>query len=63
VERLDNPRKTLVHTGYAQYGDTWQPSNSRMTDHERETSTEIIWSGYAVNASIDERIMSAAAIR
>jgi hypothetical protein len=61
VDRLDNPRKTLVHNGYAQYGDTWQPSNSRMTDHERETSTEIIWSGYAVNASIDERIMSAGA--
>jgi len=61
VERLDSPRKTLVHTGYAQYGDTWQPSSSRMTDHARETSTEITWSGYAVNAPIDERIMSPSA--
>ena len=58
VDRLDSPRKTLVHSGYAQYGGTWQPSSSRMTDHERETSTEIIWSGYVVNAPIDERIMS-----
>jgi hypothetical protein len=63
VDRLDSPRKTLVHSGYSQYGDTWQPSASRMTDHERETSTEINWSGYAVNTSIDERIMSPGAIR
>ena len=58
VDRLDSPRKTLVHSGYAQYGETWQPSSSRMTDHERETSTEITWSGYAINAAIDDRIMS-----
>jgi hypothetical protein len=61
VDRLDSPRKTLVHSGYAQYGDTWQPSSSRMTDHARETSTEIVWSGYAVNTPIDERIMTASA--
>ena len=52
------PRKTLVHSGYARYGDTWQPASSRMTDHQRETSTEIVWSGYAVDGQIDERIMS-----
>ena len=61
VDRLDTPRKTLVHSGYAQYGGTWQPSSSRMTDHARETSTEITWSGYAVNTEIDDRIMSAGA--
>jgi hypothetical protein len=58
ADRVDSPRKTLVHSGYSQYGDTWQPSNSRMTDHERETSTEIAWSGYVINAPIDDRIMS-----
>jgi hypothetical protein len=61
VDRVDSPRKTLIHSGYSQYGETWQPSNSRMTDHERETSTEIAWSGYTVNAPIDERVMSAGA--
>ena len=32
-----------------------------MTDHERETSTEIVWAGYVVNSPIDERIMSPSA--
>jgi hypothetical protein len=58
VDRLDSPRKTLVHSGYALYGATWQPSSSRMTDHARETSTDIAWSRYEVDAPIDERIMS-----
>ncbi len=62
VDRLDSPRKTLVHSGYARYGDTWQPSSSRMTDHQRETSTEIVWSGYAVDGQIDERIMAPGAV-
>ena len=57
-DRLDSPRKTLVHSAYSQYGGAWQPASSRMTDHQRETLTEIIWSGYAVNAAIDERIMA-----
>ena len=58
VDRTDSPRKTLVHNGYALYAGTWQPATSRMSDHERETSTEIVWSRYAVNAPIDERVMS-----
>ena len=28
-----------------------------MTDHETETSTEIVWSGYQVDTPIDERIV------
>jgi hypothetical protein len=61
-EAVDRPRKTLAHSGYMQYGGTWQPSRSVMTDLERETSTEVVWSGYAVNVPIDERIMAPSAM-
>jgi Outer membrane lipoprotein-sorting protein len=54
----EKPRKTLVHSGYVRQGATWQPSRSRMTDHETETATEIVWSAYGIDAPIDERIMS-----
>jgi hypothetical protein len=54
----DKPRKTLVHSDYVRQGATWQPTRSRMTNHEIETSTEIVWSGYDMDAPIDERIMT-----
>jgi hypothetical protein len=54
----NTPRKTLVHTGYRRQGASWQASRSVMTDHEAETSTDIVWSGYQVDAPIDERVMS-----
>jgi hypothetical protein len=56
------PRKTLVHSGYMKYGNSWQPSRSVMTNHETETSTQIAWSGYLMDAPIDERVMSPASI-
>jgi hypothetical protein len=58
----DRPRKTLVHSGYVRQGATWQPSRSVMTDHETETVTDIVWSGYKVNLSVDERVMSPSAL-
>jgi hypothetical protein len=62
VERTERPRKTLVQRGYRQYGRTWQPANSLMTDHQKGTSTEIAWSSYAVDQPLDERMMSPSAI-
>ena len=59
----DKPRKTLVHSGYARQGASWQPSRSVMTNHEAETSTQIVWSGYQIDTPIDERVMSPSAIR
>jgi hypothetical protein len=56
----DSPRKTLVHSDYVQQGSTWQPSRSVMTNHETETATQIVWSGYGVDVPIDERVMTAA---
>ena len=56
------PRKTLVHSGYARQGRTWQPSRSVMTNHETETSTQIVWSAYEMDTPIDERIMSPSTI-
>ena len=56
----DSPRKTLVHSDYVQHGSTWQPSRSVMTNHETETATQIVWSGYGVDVPIDERIMTPA---
>lgn len=58
AEGADKPQKTLTQSGYVQQRETWQPSRSLMTDHQRDTSTEIVWSGYQVNTPIDERIMS-----
>lgn len=58
----DKPRKTLVHSGYVRQGASWQPTRSVMTNHETETSTEIVWSGYQVNTPIDERIMTPSSI-
>jgi hypothetical protein len=29
-----------------------------MTNHETETSTQIVWSGYELNVPIDERVMT-----
>ena len=58
----DKPRKTLVHSGYARQGTTWQPARSVMTNHETETSTQIAWSGYQIDIPIDERIMSPSTI-
>jgi len=54
----DKPRKTLVHTGYVKHGAAWQPSKSVMTNHETETATQIVWSGYELNVPIDERVMT-----
>ena len=54
----ETPRKTLVHSGYARQGSAWQPSRSVMTDHEAETSSDITWSGYQIDAPIDARVMS-----
>jgi hypothetical protein len=58
----DKPRKTLVQSGYVQQGRSWQPSRSVMTNHDTETATQIAWSGYQVDAPIDERIMSPSSI-
>ena len=54
----DRPRKTLVQRAYSLYGRSWQPTTSVMTDHQKGTSTEITWSGYAVDVAVDERTMS-----
>jgi hypothetical protein len=29
-----------------------------ITDHQRDTSTEVTWSDYRVNVPVDERVMS-----
>jgi hypothetical protein len=58
----DKPRKTLVLTGYARLGRSWQPARSVMTNHETETSTQIAWSGYQIDTPIDERIMTPSSI-
>ena len=58
----DKPRKTLVHSGYVRQGRSWQPSRSVMTNHETETSTQIVWSGYEIDTPIDERIMTPSSI-
>lgn len=58
----DKPRKTLVHSGYLRQGASWQPARSVMTNHETETSTQIVWSGYQIDTPIDERIMSPSSI-
>jgi len=58
VDGAARPQKTLTHTGYILCNDTWQPSRSVMTDHQKDTSTEIVWSGYQINVPVDERIMS-----
>ena len=58
----DKPRKTLVHSGYVKHGASWQPSRSVMTNHQTETSTQIVWSGYQIDTPIDERIMTPSAI-
>jgi hypothetical protein len=55
----DKPRKTLVHSDYVRQGASWQPSRSVVTNHETETATQIVWSGYQLDTPIDERIMSA----
>jgi hypothetical protein len=57
------PRKTLVHSGFVRQGSTWQPSRSVMTDHETETTTDIVWSRYQVNVALDERVMTPASNR
>ena len=54
----DKPRKTVVHSGYVRQGAGWQPSRSVMTNHETETSTQIVWSGYQIDVPIDERVMT-----
>ena len=56
------PRKTLIHSNYIRTGSCWQPSRSVMTNHETETSTQIVWSGYQIDTPIDERIMSPSSI-
>jgi hypothetical protein len=58
----DKPRKTLVLSDYVRQGRSWQPSRSVMTNHETETSTQIVWSGYQIDTPIDERIMSPSSI-
>jgi hypothetical protein len=63
VYGAEKPRKTLIQSGYITCGETWQPSRSVITDHERDTSTEIVWSRYQLNAPIDERIMSPNTVR
>lgn len=57
-DRMDKPRKTLIQSGYVSLGGTWQPSRSVITDHEKDTSTAIVWSGYRLNTPIDQRVMS-----
>jgi outer membrane lipoprotein-sorting protein len=59
----DKPRKTLTHSGYTAFGETWQPLRSVMADHDKDTSTEIVWSGYQLNVPIDERVMSPNTVR
>jgi hypothetical protein len=54
----DRPRKTLVQSSYVRPGGSWQPSRSVMTNHETETSTQIVWSAYEIDVPVDERIMS-----
>lgn len=56
------PRKTLIHSNYIRTGNSWQPSRSVMTNHETETSTQIVWSGYQIDTPIDERTMSPASV-
>jgi hypothetical protein len=56
------PRKTLVHSQYVRQGGTWQPTMSVMTNHESETATQIVWSGYQLDAPVDEGAMSPASI-
>jgi outer membrane lipoprotein-sorting protein len=56
------PRKTLVHSNYVKQGNSWQPSRSVMTNHETETATQIVWSGYQIDTPIDERTMSPSTI-
>ena len=56
------PRKTLVQSGYVRQGRSWQASRSVMTNHETESATQIVWSGYQIDVPIDERIMSPTAI-
>lgn len=56
------PRKTLENSNYVKQGNSWQPSRSVMTNHETETSTQIVWSGYQVDTPIDERVMSPSSI-
>ena len=56
------PRKTLENSNYVKQGHSWQPSRSVMTNHETETSTQIVWSGYQVDTPIDERVMSPSSI-
>ena len=56
------PRKTLELDNYVKQGNSWQPSRSVMTNHETETSTQIVWSGYQIDTPIDERVMSPASI-
>jgi hypothetical protein len=63
VDRVEKPRKTLTQSGYVLCNETWQPSRSVITDHQRDTSTEIVWSGYRLNVPMDERIMSPNTIR
>jgi hypothetical protein len=52
------PRKTLVHSGYVLQARSPQPSRSVMTNHETETATQIVWSGYQMDVTLDERMMS-----
>jgi hypothetical protein len=56
------PRKTLENSNYVKQGSSWQPSRSVMTNHETETSTQIVWSGYQIDTPIDERVMSPSSI-
>jgi hypothetical protein len=56
------PRKTLVHDGYVRQGRTWQPARSVMTNHETESSTQIVWSAYEMDTPIDERVMAPSTI-
>jgi outer membrane lipoprotein-sorting protein len=56
------PRKTLEHSNYVKQGNSWQPSRSMMTNHETETSTQIVWSGYQIDMPINERVMSPSTI-
>jgi Outer membrane lipoprotein-sorting protein len=56
------PRKTLVNSNYVKQGNSWQPSRSVMTNHETETATQIVWSGYQIDTPVDERLMSPSTI-
>jgi hypothetical protein len=33
-----------------------------MTNHETETATQIVWSGYNIDVPIDERMMAPATV-